>query len=77
MRTEKLSLIAVDEAHLLTEWKEFRCAFDDLASLKSEFPLTRIMALTATVTPGVQKDITAILRNPGAKNLYESSKYHS
>ncbi len=66
-KAKKLALIAIDEAHLFTEWKEFRGAFDDLARLKSEFPSTPITALTATVTPSVQEDITSILRSPVVK----------
>ena len=47
----KLSLIAIDEAHLVSEWADFRKAYQDLESLHSSFRNTPIMALTATATP--------------------------
>ena len=64
VRASKLSLIAIDEAHLFTEWSDFRCAFRELRKLKSDFPTVPIMALTATATANVQDDINLLLRNP-------------
>ena len=34
IKSDKLSLIAIDEAHLLTEWRNFRSAFNELKKLK-------------------------------------------
>ena len=65
VRADKLSLIAIDEAHLFTEWSDFRIAFGDLRKLKSDFQSTPIMALTATATPAV--DDIKLLRNPVTK----------
>ena len=39
----KLALIAIDETHLLTEWRK---AFNELKWLKTEFPTVPLMALT-------------------------------
>ena len=63
-RANKLSLFAIDEAHLFTEWRDFRSAFGDLRRLKSDFPSIPIMALTATAPPTVEEDIKLLLRDP-------------
>ena len=34
IKSDKLSLIAIDETHLLTEWSNFRSAFNELGKLK-------------------------------------------
>lgn len=53
-----LSLIAIDEAHCISEWgHDFRKDYRNLKFLKSEFPKTPIIALTATATLKVKKDI--------------------
>lgn len=59
-----ISLIAVDEAHCISEWgHDFRPAYrkirDELASLPDE---TRWIALTATATPEVKKDLLEVLQ---------------
>ena len=62
-----LALVAVDEAHCVSEWgHDFRPSFRALSGLRSALPLVPIMALTATATPRVQADIVATLqlRNP-------------
>ena len=60
----KLSLFAIDEAHLLHEWNDFRSAFNDLRKLKSDFPSIPIMALTATASLIVEEDIKSLLHDP-------------
>ena len=58
-----LSLIAVDEAHCVSQWgHEFRPDYRDLSSLKSNFPNTPLIALTATADEKVRKDIVHQLR---------------
>ena len=64
IRSDKLALIAIDEAHLFTEWNDFRSAFSELKRLKSEFPTIPLMALTATATAAVKEEIELLLRNP-------------
>ena len=63
-QNNNISLIAIDEAHLCSEWRDFRSAYKDLKTLKCDFPSTPIMALTATAMPDTLEDITDILRNP-------------
>ena len=63
-QNNNISLIAIDEAHLCSEWRDFRSAYKDLKILKCDFPSTPIMALTATAMPDTLEDITDILRNP-------------
>jgi ATP-dependent DNA helicase RecQ len=53
-----ISLIAIDEAHCISEWgHDFRKDYRDLIFLKTMFPKTPIMALTATATIKVREDI--------------------
>jgi len=53
-----VSLIAIDEAHCISEWgHDFRPEYRELAKLREHFPNTPIMALTATATERVRKDI--------------------
>ncbi|MCD4694093.1 DNA helicase RecQ [bacterium] len=55
---QKVDLIAVDEAHCISEWgHDFRPEYRNLNSLKTLFPKTSIIALTATATSQVKKDI--------------------
>ncbi len=62
-----LRLIAVDEAHCISEWgHDFRPAYRNLAGLKQRFNGLPILALTATATPRVKQDIVTqlALREP-------------
>ena len=60
----KISLIAIDEAHLVYDWSDFCKAYLELGNLKNSFPNVPIMAVTATATPKVEMDIKKLLRNP-------------
>ena len=53
-----LSLIAVDEAHCISEWgHEFRPDYRNLRQLRRDFPQVPVIALTATATEPVRSDI--------------------
>lgn len=54
----EVDLIAVDEAHCISQWGyDFRPAYFDIPSLRKIFPKAAMMALTATATPAVIEDI--------------------
>lgn len=62
-KTAKISLIAVDEAHCVSQWgQDFRPSYLGIARFIENLP-TRppVCALTATATPAVQDDIAAAL----------------
>ncbi|KFW81587.1 Werner syndrome ATP-dependent helicase, partial [Manacus vitellinus] len=66
-KTVGITLIAVDEAHCVSEWgHDFRNSFRTLGSLKKVLPLVPIVALTATASPSIREDIVKCLnlRNP-------------
>jgi len=59
----KVSLFAIDESHCISEWgHDFRPEYRQLNMLKENFQTTPVMALTATATPSVQKDIVTQLK---------------
>jgi ATP-dependent DNA helicase RecQ len=54
----KVSLIAVDEAHCISQWGyDFRPPYLKIAELRTFFPKVPVIALTATATPQVVDDI--------------------
>ena len=53
-----INLIAVDEAHCISQWGyDFRPPYLRISALREELPGIPILALTASATPAVQKDI--------------------
>uniref|UniRef100_A0A8C4X7M3 DNA 3'-5' helicase n=1 Tax=Erpetoichthys calabaricus TaxID=27687 RepID=A0A8C4X7M3_ERPCA len=53
-----ITLIAVDEAHCISEWgHDFRSAYRNLGLLKELLPNVPIIALTATASPSIRQDI--------------------
>ena len=62
LRRMKVSLIVVDEAHCISQWGyDFRPAYLKIAEIRELLPDVPILALTATATPEVVKDIQARL----------------
>ena len=58
LRKTKINLLAVDEAHCVSQWGyDFRPPYLKIAEIRPFIPGTPLLALTATATPKVVKDI--------------------
>jgi len=58
LEKRKISLLAVDEAHCISEWgHDFRPDYTRIQEFRNLMHAPPTMALTATATPDVQKDI--------------------
>ena len=73
-KTIKISFLAVDEAHCISEWgHDFRPEYRNLRTILDEIgQKIPIIALTATATPKVQEDILKNLKITKAK-VFKSS----
>lgn len=57
-----ISMVAVDEAHCISQWGyDFRPEYKQIAEIREILPNVPFLALTATATPEVAKDIQASL----------------
>ncbi len=66
-------LIAVDEAHCISEWgHDFRPEYRQISSLRELFPDVPFMALTATATGRVREDIVKHLKLRAPKTYVAS-----
>ncbi|MFZ2226725.1 MAG: DNA helicase RecQ [Candidatus Moraniibacteriota bacterium] len=73
LKTLKISLIAIDEAHCISEWgHDFRPDYRNLAKLRKLFPAVPVMALTATATDRVREDIVRQLEMQEARVFISS-----
>lgn len=69
----RLSVIAIDEAHCVSQWgHDFRPDYLALGDLAERFPGVPRMALTATATRATHKEITERLDLPRAKHFVAS-----
>lgn len=77
-----INLIAIDEAHCVSQWgHDFRPAYLKIKNLKNDFPNIPFLAVTASATERVQKDIIEHLNLKGPKIfkksfLRENLAYH-
>lgn len=73
MKSGTLNLIAVDEAHCISQWgHDFRPEYTKLKFLKEQFASTPIMALTATADKATRNDILSQLNIHGAQTFLSS-----
>jgi ATP-dependent DNA helicase RecQ len=58
LRAVNISMLAIDEAHCISEWgHNFRPDYLKIARIARKLKVPRILALTATATPAVAKEI--------------------
>ena len=63
LRRMTISMITVDESHCISQWGyDFRPAYLKIAEIRDLLPNVPVLALTATATPEVVKDIQHRLR---------------
>lgn len=63
LKQMKVCLFAVDEAHCISQWGyDFRPSYLKIAGIREFFPGVPLLALTATATPEVVKDIQVQLK---------------
>ncbi|MCR4878033.1 MAG: RecQ family ATP-dependent DNA helicase [Bacteroidales bacterium] len=68
-----VSMIAVDEAHCISQWGyDFRPPYLEIAKIRKIFPEVPVLALTATATPEVVKDIQLRL-DFKTENIFQKS----
>ncbi|VBB44678.1 ATP-dependent DNA helicase RecQ [uncultured Paludibacter sp.] len=69
----KVCLLAVDEAHCISQWGyDFRPSYLKIAEIREFLPNVPVLALTATATPEVVEDIQTQLCFP-QKNVFQKS----
>jgi len=62
VRNANVSMIAVDEAHCISQWgHDFRPAYMEIGVLRAEFVGVPVIALTATATKSVVRDMISSL----------------
>lgn len=72
-KSRRLAFVAIDEAHCISQWgHDFRKAYARLGIVKQTFPSLPIIALTATATRSVMKDIKRSLNISEAKHIHTS-----
>jgi ATP-dependent DNA helicase RecQ len=75
IKRANISMLAIDEAHCISEWgHNFRPEYLRLAALTKRFRIPRVLALTATATPAVSKEIREAFRI--AKGDHVQTSFH-
>ncbi len=73
LRKQKISFVAIDEAHCISEWgHDFRPEYRNLRNIIEQIDHVPVIGLTATATEKVQEDILKTLRIPDAKTFKAS-----
>lgn len=73
LKRMKISMVAIDEAHCISQWGyDFRPPYLDIAEIRDIFPNIPFLALTATATPEVVKDIQKQLKFK-KENVFQKS----
>jgi len=73
LSSRRVDCFAIDEAHCISEWgHDFRPEYRQMVEVRNQFPKAVCVALTATATPRVQKDIQNCL-NFEATNAFIAS----
>ena len=74
LRSMKVSMITVDESHCISQWGyDFRPAYLKIADIRKLLPDVPVLALTATATPEVVKDIQQKLAFKEGSNVFRMS----
>nr|WP_321405348.1 ATP-dependent DNA helicase RecQ [uncultured Carboxylicivirga sp.] len=69
----QISMLAIDEAHCISQWGyDFRPSYLKIAKIREHLPDVPVLALTATATPEVVKDIQQKLHFK-QENVFEKS----
>jgi ATP-dependent DNA helicase RecQ len=69
----RIALFAIDEAHCVSQWgHDFRPDYLNLSMLHERWPTVPRVALTATATPAVHREIADRLNLGGAKHFVSS-----
>ena len=77
IRQMNVCMIAVDESHCISQWGyDFRPSYLRIADIREELPDVPVLALTATATPEVVKDIQEKLHF-SKPNVFQKSFYRS
>ena len=79
--SNRLGLIAIDEAHLVYDWQDFRQTYKRCEGLHELLPNVPLMALSATVIPQVEDALRSFMHDPLAErssvnccNVYLAAK---
>ncbi|MDE7379182.1 MAG: RecQ family ATP-dependent DNA helicase [Paraprevotella sp.] len=74
LRHMNVSFITVDEAHCISQWGyDFRPSYTQIAEIRKMVPHAPVLALTATATPAVVKDIQQQLNFQEDGNTFRMS----